>query len=134
MSEPNANIRLRFLDGLKTPIYTDKIIASESNAAIRIGVFDGDKMISEGPLSKAKVEILVLRGDFCSDGQESWTEEEFNSHIAQGRHRQGSVLGGDCSAWLNNGEASLGKIRFREGSSRTPSRKFIVGGRVCMNR
>ncbi|VAI28484.1 unnamed protein product [Triticum turgidum subsp. durum] len=134
LSEPNANIRLRFLDGLKTPIYTDKIIASESNAAIRIGVFDGDKMISEGPLSKAKVEILVLRGDFCSDGQESWTEEEFNSHIAQGRHRQGSVLGGDCSAWLNNGEASLGKIRFREGSSRTPSRKFIVGGRVCMNR
>ncbi|XP_048528709.1 calmodulin-binding protein 60 F-like [Triticum urartu] len=134
LSEPNANIRLRFLDGLKTPIYTDKIIASESNAAIRIGVFDGDKMINEGPLSKAKVEILVLRGDFCSDGQESWTEEEFNSHIAQGRHRQGSVLGGDCSAWLNNGEASLGKIRFREGSSRTPSRKFIVGGRVCTNR
>ncbi|KAM3272787.1 hypothetical protein ACQJBY_042708 [Aegilops geniculata] len=134
LSEPNANIRLHFLDGLKTPIYTDKTIASESNAAIRIGVFDGDKMINEGPLSKAKVEILVLRGDFCSDGQESWTEEDFNSHIAQGRHGQGSVLGGDCSAWLNNGEASLGKIRFREGSSRTPSRKFIVGGRVCMNR
>uniref|UniRef100_M8C4A4 Uncharacterized protein n=1 Tax=Aegilops tauschii TaxID=37682 RepID=M8C4A4_AEGTA len=134
LSEPNANIRLRFLDGLRTPIYTDKIITSQSNAAIRVGVFDGEKMINEGPLSKAKVEILVLRGDFCSDGQESWTEEEFNSHIAQGRHRQGSVLGGDCSAWLNNGEASLGKIRFREGSSRTPSRKFIVGGRVCMNR
>ncbi|KAI4987490.1 hypothetical protein ZWY2020_020290 [Hordeum vulgare] len=133
-SEPNTNIRLRFLDGLKTPIYTDKIITSESNAAIRIGVFDGDKMISEGQLSKAKVEILVLRGDFCSNGRESWTEEEFNSHIAQGRNGQGSVLGGDCSAWLNNGKASLGKILFREGSSRTPNRKFIVGGRVCMNK
>lgn len=90
-------------------------------------------MISEGSLSKAKVEILVLRGDFCSDGRKSWTEEEFNSHIAQGRHGQGLVLGGDCSAWLNNGEASLGRIRFREGSSRTRSRKFVVGARVCMN-
>ena len=90
-------------------------------------------MIREGPLSKAKVEILVLRGDFCNDGRESWTEEEFNSHIAQGRHGQGFVLGGDCSVWLNKGEASFGAIRFKEGSCRTPSRMFVVGARVCMD-
>jgi hypothetical protein len=127
------NIHLRFLNGLKTPIYTEKIITSESNSAIRIGIFDGDDMIREGPLSKAKVQMLVLRGDFCNDGRRSWTKEEFNSHVAQGRHGQEFVLGGDCSVWLSNGEASCGEIRFKEGSSRTRSRKFVLGARVCMD-
>uniref|UniRef100_A0ACD5XMZ0 Uncharacterized protein n=1 Tax=Avena sativa TaxID=4498 RepID=A0ACD5XMZ0_AVESA len=133
-SGSNTNFHLCFLNGMKTPIYTEKNITSESNSAIRIDIFDGDdNMIREGPLSKAKVEMLVLRGDFCNDGRESWTEEEFNSHVAQGRHGQGFVLGGDCSVWLNNGEASFGTIRFREGSSRTRSRKFVVAARVCIN-
>ncbi|CAM0949487.1 unnamed protein product [Alopecurus aequalis] len=128
------NFHLRFLNDLKTPIYTEKKITSESNSAIRIGIFDGDdNMIREGSLSKAKVEMLVLRGDFCNDGRKSWTEEEFNSHVAQGRHGQGFVLGGDCSVWLNNGEASFGTIRFKEGSSRTRSRMFVVAARVCMD-
>ncbi|KAM0890061.1 hypothetical protein ACQ4PT_027290 [Festuca glaucescens] len=129
------NTHLRFLNGLnlKTPIYTEKKITSESNSAIRIGIFDADnKTIREGPLSKVKVEMLVLRGDFCSNGRESWTEEEFNSHVVQGRHGQGFVLGGDCSVWLNNGEASFSDtVRFKEGSSRTRSRKFVVAARVC---
>ncbi|KAI4987489.1 hypothetical protein ZWY2020_020289 [Hordeum vulgare] len=129
--EPNTNIRLCFLDGLKTPVYTDKNITSESNAAIRIGIFNGDNMVKEGPLSKLKIEILVLRGDFCNDCRGNWTGEEFNSQIVQGRDGHGFVLGGDCSVWLNNGEASFGRIRFKEGSSRTRSRKFVVGARVC---
>jgi hypothetical protein len=130
-----GNIHLRFLNGLKTPVYTEKIITSETNSAIRIGIFDGDdNMIKEGPLSKVKVEMLVLRGDFCNDGRDRWTEEEFNRHIAQGRHGQGFVLGGDCSVWLNNGEACFGSsIRFKEGSSRTRSRMFILGARVCID-
>ncbi|KAM0824721.1 hypothetical protein ACQ4PT_070012 [Festuca glaucescens] len=130
-----AKFHLRFLDGLKTPIYTEKDITSEGNSAIRIGIFDSDgNMIKEGPLSKAKVEMLVLSGDFCNDGRESWTEEEFNSHIAQGRHGQGFVLRGDCIVWLNNGEASFGgTVRFKEGSSRTRSRKFVIGARVCVD-
>ncbi|XP_040244978.1 uncharacterized protein [Aegilops tauschii subsp. strangulata] len=132
LSEQNANIRLRFLDGLKTPVYTDKNITSESDAAIRIGIFNGDNMIKEGLLSKLKIEILVLHGDFCNDCQGNWTGEEFNSQIVQGRDGHRFVLGGDCSVWLNNGEASFGRIRFKEGSSRTRSRKFVVGARVCM--
>uniref|UniRef100_A0A0E0I3W6 Calmodulin-binding protein-like n=1 Tax=Oryza nivara TaxID=4536 RepID=A0A0E0I3W6_ORYNI len=128
--EPNTNVQLRFLDDLKTPVYTEKNITAESNEAIRIGIFEGDNMITDGPLSKVKVEIVVLRGDFSNDGRVSWTEEQFNNHIAQGRNGQGFVLGGDCGVWLKNGENRLGKIRFKEGSSRTRSRMFIIGARV----
>lgn len=129
--EPNTNVQLRFLDNLKTPVYTEKNITAESNEAIRIGIFEGDNMITDGPLSKVKVEIVVLRGDFSNDGRVSWTEEQFNNHIVQGRNGQGFVLGGDCGVWLKKGENRLGKIRFKEGSSRTRSRMFILGARVC---
>ncbi|KAF0887770.1 hypothetical protein E2562_004002 [Oryza meyeriana var. granulata] len=128
--EPNTNIQLRFLNGLKTPVYTEKNITAENNETIRIGIFEGENMITDGPLSKVKVEIIVLRGDFSNDGQVSWTEEQFNNHIVQGRDGQGFVLGGDRSVWLKNGEGCLGRIRFKEGSSRTRSRMFIVGARV----
>lgn len=132
-SESGANIHLCFLSRLTTPIYTAKNITAEGNKAIRIGIFEGDNMITEGPLSKVKVEMLALRGHFSDDDREIWTEEEFENHIVQDRHRQGSVLGGNCSVWLNNGEASFGSIRFIENSSRTRSRKFVVAARVCMS-
>ncbi|PNT62542.1 hypothetical protein BRADI_4g04880v3 [Brachypodium distachyon] len=129
----NANIHLRFRNDLKTPIYTEKNITAEGDQPIRIGMFEGDNMITGGPLSKAKIEILVLRGDFPDDGKERWTEEEFNSYIAQGRDGQGSVLVGNYRLRLNNGEAFLKNIRFKEGSCRTPSRKFVVAARICVS-
>uniref|UniRef100_A0A0E0MNH3 Calmodulin-binding protein-like n=1 Tax=Oryza punctata TaxID=4537 RepID=A0A0E0MNH3_ORYPU len=127
--EPNTNVQLRFLNDLKTPVYTEKNITADNSEAIRVGIFEGDNMITDGPLSKVKVEIVVLRGDFSNDGRVSWTEEQFNNHIVQGRDGHG-VLGGDRIVWLRKGETCLGKIRFKEGSSRTRSRMFIVGARV----
>ncbi|PNT62548.1 calmodulin-binding protein 60 A isoform X3 [Brachypodium distachyon] len=127
-----SNTRLCFLNDLQTPIYTDKNIAAENKTPIKIGIFEGQNIIRKGPLSNIKVEVMVLRGDFSNDGQESWSEEEFNSHIVKGRYGQGFVLGGDnCVVRLTNGEASLGKLRFKEGSSRTRSRKFVLAARVC---
>ncbi|KAL6638424.1 hypothetical protein ACP70R_023919 [Stipagrostis hirtigluma subsp. patula] len=127
-SGSKTNIRLCFLNGLKPPIYTDKNVTAENNAGIKVAMFEGDKMITSGSLSKVKVEILVLRGDFSVNCRDNWTEEEFEKHIVQGRDGHGLVLG---TAWLTNGEVELCQIRFKESSCRTPSRKFIMAARVC---
>uniref|UniRef100_A0A0A9GHG1 Calmodulin-binding protein n=1 Tax=Arundo donax TaxID=35708 RepID=A0A0A9GHG1_ARUDO len=127
----NTNIRLCFLNDLKPPIYNEKNLTAENNAAIKVAIFEGDKIITSGPLSKAKVEILVLRGDFSNNGRDDWTEKEFENHIVQGRDGQGVVLGIDRTVRLTNGEVELSQIRFKEGSCRTPSRKFIMAARVC---
>ncbi|XP_062204408.1 uncharacterized protein LOC133906501 [Phragmites australis] len=70
----DTNIQLRFLNDWKPPIYTDKEITDENNAAIKVAVFGGDKIIKTGPLSKAKIEILVLHGGFYNKCRENWTE------------------------------------------------------------
>ncbi|KAL6847405.1 hypothetical protein ACP4OV_023258 [Aristida adscensionis] len=127
-SGSNTNFRLCFFNGLKPPIYTDKNITAEDNAGIKVAMYEGHKVIRSGSLSRARVELLVLRGDLSFNCQDNWTEEEFDKHIVQGRDGQALVLG---TARLTNGEVEISRIRFKEGSCRTPSRKFIVAARVC---
>ncbi|CAL4898768.1 unnamed protein product [Urochloa decumbens] len=127
-NESNTNTRLCFMNNLRQRVYTDKYITDDNNAAIKVAVFEGDKMITTGPLSKAKIEILVLRGNFYDKCRDSWTEEEFDKHIVQDQNEKALVLG---TAWLNNGEVELKKIRFKEGSNRE---KFIVGARVSKSK
>ncbi|CAN6356460.1 unnamed protein product [Urochloa humidicola] len=127
-NDSNTNTRLCFMNGLRQRVYTDKDITDDNNAAIKVAVFEGDKMITTGPLSKAKIEILVLRGNFYDKCRDNWTQEEFDKHIMQDKNEKALVLG---TAWLNNGEVELKKIRFKEGSNRE---KFIVGARVSKSK
>jgi len=120
----NTNIRLRFLNDFKLPIYTDKNIVDKNNAAIKVAMFEGGSKITSGPLSKVKVEVLVLRGEFCNNERDDWTEEEFDNHILQGRDEQG-LLG---TVQLTKGEAELSQIRFKKGTCR---KKVIMAARVC---
>ncbi|KAL6599883.1 hypothetical protein ACP70R_045534 [Stipagrostis hirtigluma subsp. patula] len=121
----NTNTHLCFLNDLKPPIYTGKNITDKNNAPIKVAIFEGDEMITSGPLSKVKVEILVLRGDLSNDGRDDWTEEEFDRLKVPGREGQDQMLG---TARLRKGVAELRDVRFREGSCR---RKLIMGARVC---
>ncbi|OEL26926.1 Calmodulin-binding protein 60 D [Dichanthelium oligosanthes] len=120
----NTNIRLCFLNDFKPPIYTDKNITDENNTAIKVAIYEGGNIITSGPLSKVKVEVLVLRGEFCNNGRSDWTEEEFDNHIVQDREEQG-LLG---SVRLTNGKAELSHIRFKKGTCR---RSVIMAARVC---
>ncbi|KAJ1265757.1 hypothetical protein BS78_08G099900 [Paspalum vaginatum] len=127
-SGSNINIHLRFQNNWKPPIYTDKDIMDENNVAIKVAVFEGDRIITTGPFSKEKIEILAIHGSFYKKFQDNWTEEDFDKHIVQGRDGQRLVLG---NVWLTNGEVELSQIRFKEGSCR---RKFSMAARFCRSK
>ncbi|EEC69484.1 hypothetical protein OsI_38699 [Oryza sativa Indica Group] len=129
--DKNTCVRLRFLNEMKPPIYHDDELKAENSEDIRIGIFDGEQMIKSGPLSKVKLEILALEGNFPYNSMESWTTKEFNEHRACGRDERGDVLAGERTVQLINGEASLGAIKFREGSCKARKGKFILAARVC---
>ncbi|XP_066358999.1 calmodulin-binding protein 60 B-like isoform X2 [Miscanthus floridulus] len=127
-----TSIQLRFLNGLKTPVYHDDEIKSESNTAIKVGIFNGDKMIESGGLSNLQIEIFALEGDFPHASPKSWTPKKFNKHRANSRDGNGNVLGGEgTKAQLKKGQCDLGSIKFTEGSCKARSGKFIIGARVC---
>ncbi|CAD6252590.1 unnamed protein product [Miscanthus lutarioriparius] len=110
----------------------DDEIKSESNTAIKVGIFNGDKMIESGGLSNLQIEIFVLEGDFPHASPKSWTPKKFNKHRANSRDGNGNVLGGEgTKAQLKNGQCDLGSIKFTEGSCKARGGKFIIGARVC---
>ncbi|KAJ1265798.1 hypothetical protein BS78_08G101400, partial [Paspalum vaginatum] len=127
----NTSIRLCFLNRMKTHVYHDDEIKSESDTAIKIGIFNGDKPIQSGGLSNVQIEIFALEGDFPHASPKSWTAK-FSKHRANARDGNGSVLAGEgTKAQLKNGKCDLGSIKFTEGSCKARGGKFIIGARVC---
>ncbi|GKG14522.1 calmodulin-binding protein 60 B-like protein, partial [Tanacetum coccineum] len=52
---------------LPNTFFTESRIQSEDNTAVKLVLFDvnSNKVVTSGPLSSLKVEILPLDGDFC---------------------------------------------------------------------
>lgn len=92
--------------------------------------FHTGEVISNGTWSSAKVEIVVLEGDFDGDEGDNWTLEEFTNNIVREREGKKPLLTGDVILNLNNGTGSVGDISFTDNSSWTRSRKFRLGARL----
>lgn len=91
------------------------------------------KTISSGIESSAKVEIVVLEGDFGDDSGDSWTLEEFSANIVRARRGKKPLLHGNALLNLKEGIGLVGDLFFTDNSSWTRSRKFRLGARVLDN-
>ena len=128
-AQTHHKFRLCFNGSLKSTIYTNRPLQGQSNREIEIAICADDQIITSGRLASLSVEIVALENDHSCRGQ--WTEEDFDRQIRKSRDGQGSVLDGECVVELVNGKASLGNIRFKEHSTGTRSREFVLAARVC---
>ncbi|XP_039788714.1 calmodulin-binding protein 60 G-like isoform X3 [Panicum virgatum] len=126
----NHKFKLCFHGSLKSCIiYTNIPILAQSNEGIEIVICRDDQIISLGHLASLTVEIVALESDHSCKGE--WTEEDFDRQIRKSRDGGESVLDGERLVKLVNGKASLGNIRFKEGSTGTRTREFVLAARVC---
>lgn len=88
------------------------------------------EIVSNGIGSSAKVEIVVLEGDFDGDEKDDWTPEEFRNNTVKERDGRKPLLTGDLILTLQDGIGSLGNVMFKDNSSWTRSRKFRLGARL----
>ena len=95
---------------------------------------ESNKKIMSGPLSSAKIEILVLDGDFGGDDQVEWTEKEFSDSVVRERDGKRPLLTGELVITLNNGVGYLGDAAFTDNSSWIRSRKFRLGARLLQSK
>lgn len=116
---------MRFLDdSLKTPVYTERKLTAEGDKAIEIAIIRDNQIITSGPLSSARIEVVALHGDFLYVVPDNWTGLDFTGRIVP------EALGGVCQVKLKNGGASLSDICFKKVSSKTDSGKFTLAARV----
>ncbi|PWA64982.1 cam-binding protein 60-like G [Artemisia annua] len=125
-------LQLRFVAKLPNTIFTSTQIRSEDNTAVKLVLFDVDsnEIVSFGPFSSMKVEIIPLDGDFSYDDDEDWPEKDFDDKVICARDGRRPLLTGDLVVTLENGVADLGELCFTDNSSWRRSRKFMIGARV----
>ncbi|KAF1867305.1 hypothetical protein Lal_00049734 [Lupinus albus] len=130
----SRSLQLQFENSISFPVFTGARIEGEDGSNLRIGLVDAltGKVVSSGPESLAKVEIVVLEGDF-KDESDNWMPEEFRSNVVREREGKKALLTGDVVIYLKDGTGMVGEISFTDNSSWTRSRRFRLGARVVGN-
>uniref|UniRef100_A0A0D9W5G6 Uncharacterized protein n=1 Tax=Leersia perrieri TaxID=77586 RepID=A0A0D9W5G6_9ORYZ len=127
-----SNLQLQFRSRLSLPLFTGGKVEGEQGAAIHVVLLDANTghVVTSGPESFAKLDVLVLEGDFNKEQDEDWTEEEFENHIVKEREGKRPLLTGDLQVTLKEGVGTIGELIFTDNSSWIRSRKFRLGLRV----
>ncbi|XP_057463023.1 calmodulin-binding protein 60 B isoform X2 [Actinidia eriantha] len=96
------NLQLQFRSRLSLPLFTGGKVEGEQGAAIHIVLLDANTghVVTSGPESSAKLDVLVLEGDFSNEDGEDWTQEEFESHVVKEREGKRPLLTGELQVTL----------------------------------
>ncbi|KAK6159110.1 hypothetical protein DH2020_006424 [Rehmannia glutinosa] len=127
------NLQLHFKSRLSLPLFTGGKVEGEQGAAIHVVLIDANTghVVTSGPESSAKLDIVVLEGDFNNEDDEGWNQEEFESHVVKEREGKRPLLTGDLQVTLKEGVGTLGDLTFTDNSSWIRSRKFRLGLKVA---
>ena len=88
-------------------------------------------VVTAGPEASAKLDIVVLEGDFTADDEENWSQEDFENFVVRERDGKRPLLTGELSVALKDGVGTLGELTFTDNSSWIRSRKFRLGVRIA---
>lgn len=118
---------------MSLPLFTGGKVEGEQGAAIHVVLVDATNghVVTSGPESSAKLDIVVLEGDFNNEDEEGWTQEEFDSHVVKEREGKRPLLTGDLLVTLKEGVGTIGDLTFTDNSSWIRSRKFRLGLKVA---
>ncbi|KAL5544266.1 hypothetical protein UlMin_008050 [Ulmus minor] len=134
-SSESKSLKLCFSCNLSLPVFTGARIEGEEFSTLQVALVDciDGQVVKSGPESSAKVEIVVLEGDFDGDESDNWTAEEFKNNIVREREGKKPLLTGEAVLNLTDGVGLVGDISFTDNSSWTRSRRFRLGARIVDN-
>lgn len=126
-------LRLQFRNKLALPLFTGSKVEGEQGSAIHVVLQDSiaGQVVTVGAEASAKLEVVVLEGDFSADDEEDWLQEVFQNHEVRERDGKRPLLTGDLSVILKEGVGTLGELTFTDNSSWIRSRKFRLGVKIC---
>lgn len=114
-------------------LFTGGKVEGEQGGVIHVVVLDPNTghVVQTGPLSAAKLNVVVLEGDFNDESEGDWEKEHFETHEVKEREGKRPLLTGDLQVVLKEGVGTLGDFSFTDNSSWIRSRKFRLGIKVA---
>lgn len=113
-------------------LFTGCKVESEDSSPVKIVLFDTDanKIVSSGPYSSLKIQIVPLDGDFAPDDDEDWSPKDFEAKVIFARDGKRPLVTGDLVVVLKDGVGDLGEVSFTDNSSWRRSRTFRLGAQA----
>jgi hypothetical protein len=126
------DLRLQFRNKLALPLFTGSKVEGEQGSAIHVVLQHAGtgQVVTTGPEASAKLDIVVLEGDFTAEDEDNWSQEEFENFEVKERDGKRPLLTGDLSVALKDGVGTLGELTFTDNSSWIRSRKFRLGVKI----
>ncbi|XP_018628981.1 calmodulin-binding protein 60 A-like [Nicotiana tomentosiformis] len=126
------SLKLKFLTKVSDPVLTGVEIKGEGGNAIEVALIDDNtgEIVESGPEASAKVEIVVLKGEFGDDDGCNWRAEEFCRNIVSERKGNKSLLAETVHVRLNKGVGSIDQLRFTHSSIYMRTGMFRLGARI----
>ncbi|KAI4335584.1 hypothetical protein L6164_014219 [Bauhinia variegata] len=126
-------LQLHFRTRMPPHLFTGGKVEGEQGAVIEVALLDPNtgNVVRTGPESIAKLNIVVLEGDFNEEADDDWTKEHFESHEVKEREGKRPLLTGDLQVTLKEGVGTFGDLTFTDNSSWIRSRKFRLGVKVA---
>ncbi|KAI3995767.1 hypothetical protein MKX01_007246, partial [Papaver californicum] len=127
------NLKLQFKSELALSLFAGEEVKGEQGSLIVVELIDANtgNVVTSGPESSAKLDVVVLQGDFNDKCSDNWTQEEFTNCIVKERKGRGPLLIGDLQVTLRKGAGKLGNLFFTDNSSWTSNKMFKVGAKVA---
>ncbi|KAK9069648.1 hypothetical protein SSX86_011552 [Deinandra increscens subsp. villosa] len=127
-----TSLQLRFLTKLPQMLFTGSKVESENNDAVKLVLFDtvSNEIVSSGPLSSSKIQIVPFDSDFSVDDDEDWSQKDFEAKLIYARDGKRPLVAGDLQVVLKDGVPDLGEVFFTDNSSWRRSRTFRLGARA----
>ncbi len=125
-----------FKNKLPTKLFTTTKVKAEDGSVICVQLLDvvTNQVVSVGPESTAKLQIIVLEGDFAAaedDDLGPYSNNLEAHHIVKERDGKRPLLIGDLLVTLKEGEGFLGEFQFTDNSSWVRSQQFCLGIKVA---
>ncbi|CAL0320149.1 unnamed protein product [Lupinus luteus] len=127
------NLQLHFRTRMPPHLFTGGKVEGEQGAAIHVVLLNPNtgNVVQVGQESVAKLNVVVLEGDFNEEADDDWTKEHFESHEVKEREGKRPLLTGDLQVSLKEGVGTLSDLTFTDNSSWIRSRKFRLGVKVA---
>ncbi|KAL7161580.1 hypothetical protein ACSBR2_042113 [Camellia fascicularis] len=134
-SVESRSFQLKFLNKLSLPVLTGKQIKGEGDIPIGIALFDTitEQLVNSGPEASAKVEIVVVEGDFDGDTRSNSALEDFNNKIVREKEGRKSLLSGNVYLNLKEGIGFVGEISFTHNANWMKRCELRLGAKVVDN-
>ncbi|KAL8545491.1 hypothetical protein ACS0TY_005584 [Phlomoides rotata] len=122
-SSGSTHLQLKFHNNLPLIIYTGNKIVSEDGSPLTFALYDSasKKIVTCGPPSSTKVEIVVLKGDFVPE------DDDFDVNVVHNRKGKRPLVTGEATVSLQDGIGCVSDVTFTDNSSWTRSGKFCLG-------